>query len=70
VHSSKLIHQNEKPVGLIKKLIETCSYNESLILDPFGGSGVTAEACFETGRRYVVIERDPATHKKILERLK
>lgn len=70
VHPSKLIHSNEKPVSLIKKLIECCSHPEALILDPFGGSGVTAEACFQTGRRYIVIERDPEAHSKILERMK
>ncbi len=58
VHPTKLIHPNEKPVDVPMHFLEHCSYEGSMILDPFGGSGVTAEACIRMKRRYVTIERE------------
>lgn len=58
VHPTKLIHPNEKPVDVPMHFLEHCSYEGSMVLDPFGGSGVTAEACLNMGRRYVAIERE------------
>lgn len=53
-----LIHPNEKPKDLLMDIIDDCSYEGNIILDPFGGSFVTPDAAKELGRRYVVIERD------------
>jgi DNA modification methylase len=53
-----LIHPNEKPVDLIKDILRDCSYEGNIILDPFGGSFVTAAACKEMKRRFVICERD------------
>lgn len=52
-------HPTEKPVSLMRWLIELVTDPGDLVLDPFGGSGTTAVACVLTGRRCVVIERDP-----------
>ena len=65
-----LIHSNEKPVDLIASYIEDISYDGNLILDPFGGSFVTAEACRQTKRRWIVCERDQKVYKKGCKRLK
>lgn len=64
-----LIHPNEKPVSLIRAYLEDISYEGNLILDPFGGSFVTAQACKETKRRWIVIERDQQTYQKGCARL-
>ena len=65
-----LAHPNEKPKDLIKSYLEDISYQGNLILDPFGGSFVTAEACRQTGRRWIVCERDQKAYKKGCKRLK
>ena len=52
-------HPNEKPVGLPLHFIEHHSPPNSLILDPFAGSGTTGVAALRTGRRFVGIEIDP-----------
>jgi DNA modification methylase len=70
VSSSARIHPNEKPTSIIKILLENSSYEKSVVLDPFGGSGVVAEACIQTGRSYVTIERDAKYYAGIVDRLK
>lgn len=52
------LHPTEKPLELMKRLVEMLTPENGLVLDPFGGSGTTALACLETGRRYVVIEQN------------
>ena len=62
--SSKIqVHQNQKPVNLIKQCIEKSSEPGALIFDGFIGSGTTAIACLETGRHYIGYELDPEYYK-------
>lgn len=49
----------QKPVKLMRALMELCTRPGSLILDPFAGSGSTAVAAQKTARRCLAIERDP-----------
>ena len=51
-------HPTEKPLELIKRLIELTTKENDLILDPFAGSGTLAIACLETNRRYICIEKE------------
>ena len=48
------VHPNEKPVGLIKKLLLWCPLGA--VLDPFMGSGTTGVACAKLGRKFIGIE--------------
>lgn len=52
----KTIHREQKPEGLIRKLI--CSYTKEgdIILDPFVGSGTTSVVANELNRRYIGID--------------
>lgn len=52
-------HPNEKPVGLMEKLITVCSSPGDTVLDPFMGSGTTGVACVKLGRNFIGIEIDP-----------
>jgi len=49
-------HPTEKPLSLIKHLIEIHSNEGDKILDCFIGSGTTALACIRTERRFIGIE--------------
>lgn len=69
VPPAHLIHPNEKPVGLLQELLEDSSYRGAFVLDPFGGSGVTAHACILSERKYLTIERDKKFYDGIIERL-
>ncbi len=50
-------HPNEKPVGLIERLLGWCP--PGVILDPFMGSGTTGVACAKLGRKFIGIEIEP-----------
>jgi DNA modification methylase len=64
-----LIHPNEKPLELLKDIIKDVSYEGNIILDPFGGSFVTAHAAKEMKRRWLVCERDRETFIKGCKRI-
>ena len=49
-------HPTQKPLALIKWLVITFSDKCDIILDPFLGSGTTAVAAKQLGRKYIGIE--------------
>lgn len=51
-------HSAEKPVALLRCLIEQSTVPGELVLDPFAGSGSTGVAALECGRRFHGIELD------------
>jgi site-specific DNA-methyltransferase (adenine-specific) len=50
-------HQTQKPVWLMRRLIAVVAPVGGVVIDPFMGSGTTALACEQTGRRFIGIER-------------
>ncbi len=55
-HPSKVLHRTEKPVGLVEWLVRSYSAEGDIVLDPFIGSGTTAVACGNVGRKCVGID--------------
>ena len=51
-------HPTQKPVALFEYLIKTYTLPYDLVLDNTAGSGTTAIAAEQTGRRWVCIERE------------
>ena len=64
------VHPAQKPVELLKRLIEKSSNEGDVVLDPFLGSGSTLEACIETGRIGLGFETDPSHETAIQGRMK
>jgi site-specific DNA-methyltransferase (adenine-specific) len=54
----KVRHPSEKPVALLRELIESSSRAGDLVLDPFAGSGSTGVAAVLSGRRAILVETD------------
>ena len=52
-------HPTEKPVSLIRFLVEKSSNKGDLVLDTFSGSFSTARACKEVGRDFICFEIEP-----------
>ena len=46
-------YPNQKPVKLMKRAIIASSNMGDIVLDPFGGSGSTAAAAMEVGRKFI-----------------
>ena len=65
----KLIHRNEKPIDLMKKLLEECSHEGNAIIDPFAGSFVVPHACKEMKRYFIGIDRDQESYSRGCKRL-
>jgi DNA modification methylase len=53
----KGIHPTLKPVDLMEWLVKSFTNEGDLVIDPFAGSGSTAVACLNTGRRFIGIEK-------------
>ena len=62
-------HPTQKPLQLMVDLIEKHSNPGDLVLDCFAGSGTTAAAALETGRRFLGCELNPDYYAKSLKRL-
>lgn len=63
-------HPAKKPLDLLKYLVTTYSNESDLILDFTIGSGTTAVAAKQLGRKYIGIEINPEYCKMAEERLK
>jgi site-specific DNA-methyltransferase (adenine-specific) len=49
-------HPTQKPVELLKRIIESSSNEGDWILDPFNGSGTTGVVAKQLGRKYIGID--------------
>ena len=63
-------HPTEKPVELLKVLIENSSNEGDIVMDCFMGSGSTGVACLETNRGFIGIEIDKKYYDIAMERIK
>jgi adenine-specific DNA-methyltransferase len=53
-------HPAQFPLAVIDRIVKGCSRGNALVLDPFMGSGTTAEAAMRLGRPVVGIELNPS----------
>jgi site-specific DNA-methyltransferase (adenine-specific) len=66
---SRTEHPTQKPVALFEYLIRTYTNAGDTVLDNCAGSGTTAIACLNTGRKYILIEKDKTYYDLILKRI-
>ncbi|WP_080057199.1 DNA-methyltransferase [Spirosoma aerolatum] len=62
-------HPTQKPVPLFRYFIETYTNPGMIVLDNCVGSGTTAIACIETGRDFIVMEKDAGHFSKAKHRI-
>lgn len=69
-HSSGLgLHPTQKPVELYEYFYRTYSDPDALVLDCCAGSGTAAIAAIRTGRRAILIEKDPVYFQTMCHRI-
>jgi hypothetical protein len=63
-------HPTEKPVALMRQLVESSSLPGDVVFDPFAGCGSTLVAAVLTGRRALGVELDPGYVTTAIDRIK
>ena len=53
-------YPTQKPLGILRRIVAASSPPGGLVLDFFAGSGTTGAACLELGRRFVLVDDNPA----------
>jgi len=52
-------YPTQKPMGILRRIIQASSAEGDLIVDFFGGSGTTGAVALELGRRFVLMDQNP-----------
>lgn len=63
------IHPTQKPVSLLKRLIELFTDEGDVVIDPCCGSGSTGRACIETKRSFYGFEINKEFYKQAKEKM-
>ncbi len=56
LHREREDHPTQKPVEIVERIVKASSPEGGLVVDPFAGSGTTAEACAVHGRNCISYE--------------
>jgi site-specific DNA-methyltransferase (adenine-specific) len=62
-------YPTQKPLGVLRRIVQASSRPGDVCLDPFAGSGTLGAACAELGRHYVLIDSNPEALRVRRERL-
>ena len=54
-------HPTQKPLEIIRRFVKSLSYEGSIVLDFFAGSGTTARVCIEENRHSIMVDSDIKT---------
>jgi DNA modification methylase len=67
--ATRVGHPAPFPVALVERCLQLFTYDGDVVLDPFMGSGTTAVAAVNTGRRYLGYDTDPDYVRAARERV-
>ena len=67
--AGEIAHPTVKPLDLMRWLVRLVTPPGGLVLEPFAGSGTTAEACVIEGFRCIAVEREADYLPLIVQRL-
>jgi site-specific DNA-methyltransferase (adenine-specific) len=52
-------YPTQKPLGILRRIVQTSSPPDGLVADFFAGSGTTGIAAHEAGRRFLLVDNSP-----------
>jgi site-specific DNA-methyltransferase (adenine-specific) len=62
-------YPTQKPVGILRRIIQASSKEGDTVMDFFAGSGTTGFVANELGRKFILIDQNPESIEVIKERL-
>ena len=62
-------YPTQKPVGILRRIIQASSKPGDVVLDFFAGSGTTGFVAHELGRRFILVDQNPESIQVIKDRL-
>ena len=63
-------YPTQKPLGILRRIVQASSNPDDVVLDFFAGSGTTGAACLELGRRFILVDNNPQAMEVMAERFK
>jgi site-specific DNA-methyltransferase (adenine-specific) len=63
-------YPTQKPVGILRRIIQASSKPGDVVLDFFAGSGTTGFVANELGRKFILVDQNPESIAVIKERFK
>ena len=61
-------YPTQKPLGVINRILRASSNPGDLVLDFFAGSGTVGESCLGLGRRFLLVDNNPAALEVMAKR--
>ncbi len=52
-------YPTQKPMGILRRIINVCSNRGDMVLDFFAGSGTTGAVCLELDRNFILVDNNP-----------
>jgi site-specific DNA-methyltransferase (adenine-specific) len=62
-------YPTQKPLGLLRRMIQASTRTGDLVVDPFAGSGTTGHAAAQLGRQFLLIDQNPEAIQVMTHRL-
>ncbi|RMD65129.1 site-specific DNA-methyltransferase, partial [Candidatus Parcubacteria bacterium] len=56
--SEKTGYPTQKPLGILRRIVQASSRPGDIVLDFFAGSGTTGAAAIELGRRFILVDNN------------
>ena len=63
-------YPTQKPLGVLRRIIQASSSSGGLVLDYFAGSGTTGAACLEFDRDFILIDNNPEALGVMVDRFR
>ncbi len=61
-------YPTQKPLGILRRIVQISSPKDGLVLDFFAGSGTTGIAAIELGRHFILIDNNPSAYEVMKKR--
>ena len=61
-------YPTQKPLGVLRRIVQASSPVGGVVLDFFAGSGTTGAACLELGRKFVLVDNNPEAYEVMRKR--